>query len=420
MTSDFSFSHSVFKRLVLQTRKNKGEFGKGLRDTLICFCVFQSYPGLTQDLNNHEDQDGFKLGTTVQGVCQAYRFAIKPGSVNVYSAALSKRLIYCPVAKIGSTFWRRLFYMLHKNTSYQNPYDVPILTAISASRLFSKRVGSRKITDVLFNNSFPFLIVRNPYSRLLSAYVDKLLGPNPIYWKKFGVKAIRAYRRSNNSKVIDGHDVTFEEFIRHVVDSERTGKNLDAHFKSIMKSCRPCRYKFNYIGKMEAFKEHAVFIMDKAGINTSVESIKNKLYELSVDDAILDSIQSPFSWKKDIIKFISWDKALRRIWLKLQMRGIITMDKNLNLSPENVNMSVSDFIELARNAHKESDPMDLKKTKDIAIHEAFGTVAVDVIKAFRRVFHFDFRLFGYNDLPPYSSNRSERTENILFNLSRMN
>ena len=30
-TSNLSFSHSVFKRLVLQTRKNKGLFGKGSR-----------------------------------------------------------------------------------------------------------------------------------------------------------------------------------------------------------------------------------------------------------------------------------------------------------------------------------------------------------------------------------------------------
>ena len=28
--SNFSFSHSVFQRLVLQTRKNQGLFGKGL------------------------------------------------------------------------------------------------------------------------------------------------------------------------------------------------------------------------------------------------------------------------------------------------------------------------------------------------------------------------------------------------------
>ena len=30
VTSNFSFSHSVFKRLVLQTRKNQDLYGKGL------------------------------------------------------------------------------------------------------------------------------------------------------------------------------------------------------------------------------------------------------------------------------------------------------------------------------------------------------------------------------------------------------
>ena len=32
VTSNFSLSHSVFKRLILQTRKNQGLFGKGLRE----------------------------------------------------------------------------------------------------------------------------------------------------------------------------------------------------------------------------------------------------------------------------------------------------------------------------------------------------------------------------------------------------
>ena len=35
VTSNFSFSHSVFKRLVLQTRKYQGLFGKGLTLLLI-------------------------------------------------------------------------------------------------------------------------------------------------------------------------------------------------------------------------------------------------------------------------------------------------------------------------------------------------------------------------------------------------
>ena len=32
VTSNFPFSNSVFKRLVLQTRKNQGLFGKGLNN----------------------------------------------------------------------------------------------------------------------------------------------------------------------------------------------------------------------------------------------------------------------------------------------------------------------------------------------------------------------------------------------------
>ena len=32
VTSNFFFSHSVFKRLVLQTHKNQGLFGKGLKN----------------------------------------------------------------------------------------------------------------------------------------------------------------------------------------------------------------------------------------------------------------------------------------------------------------------------------------------------------------------------------------------------
>ena len=31
----FSFSHSVFKTLILQTRKNQGLFGKGLKSVMI-------------------------------------------------------------------------------------------------------------------------------------------------------------------------------------------------------------------------------------------------------------------------------------------------------------------------------------------------------------------------------------------------
>ena len=49
VTSNFSFSHSVFKRLALQTRKNQGLFGKELSRVVV----------VTMIANDHETKENF-------------------------------------------------------------------------------------------------------------------------------------------------------------------------------------------------------------------------------------------------------------------------------------------------------------------------------------------------------------------------
>ena len=45
VASNFSFSHSVFKKLVLLTNKNQGLFGKGLSNTKqVQLLIFHSTP----------------------------------------------------------------------------------------------------------------------------------------------------------------------------------------------------------------------------------------------------------------------------------------------------------------------------------------------------------------------------------------
>ena len=51
VTSNFSFSYSVFKRLVLQTRKNQGLFGKGLSVRFV-FKKVQNSVGKGENANN--------------------------------------------------------------------------------------------------------------------------------------------------------------------------------------------------------------------------------------------------------------------------------------------------------------------------------------------------------------------------------
>ena len=50
LTSNFSFSHSVFKRLIMQTRENQGLFGKGLKKK---FLFVKNQCSIEKALNGH-------------------------------------------------------------------------------------------------------------------------------------------------------------------------------------------------------------------------------------------------------------------------------------------------------------------------------------------------------------------------------
>ncbi|XP_053372725.1 carbohydrate sulfotransferase 11-like [Mercenaria mercenaria] len=340
-----------------------------------------------------------------------------------------KRLLYCPMEKIGTTFWRRVLYMLAVNqpAKYKQPYDVPINIALGQAKRFTHPISSSKSGNLLTKSSFSFLFVRNPYSRLLSAFIDKLVPPNPTFWKAFGVKAISQFRpkqgRQSTHVATGGHDVTFAEFLKYVVNAEKVGRGIDAHIISINKGCKPCVYDYKYVGRMESFKDDALFIMRKLEMNSTVDAMERSFNDFTVDDAITDSIRSPFSWKPAILKYISWEKALQRIWLKLQMRGIIESRIELNIAKEDVNkINVNQFIEMARKAHRDSDQTELKKQKDLVKKEAFATVPLRDLNAFRDTFKPDFSLFGYDSSPSYIFDRGEEPQSPtrFFNYSHLN
>jgi len=287
---------------------------------------------------------------------------------------------------------------------YHHPYEVGIMKALMNTKLYSPvGFGSNRLTSLLNDISFKFMFSRNPYSRLLSAFIDKLVPPNPYYWNGFGHNAIVRFRKDKDAKAnaaSPGHDVTFAEFLKYVVSVEREPRMPDPHLASIKRMCKPCSFSYTYIGKMENFKEDTFFIMKKLGMNRSIEILKDSFSNYSTDDAITDSIYSPFEWKKKILTIISWDKALQRIWLKLQMRGIISMDIKLDTSDVRLkNVTADAFINIAREAHASSDPELLKLQKEMVKKEAFASVPLADIKEFRDLFHDDFVVFDYEPSP---------------------
>ena len=79
---------------------------------------------------------------------------------------------------------------------------------------------------------------RDPYSRLFSAFVDKLWSPSLRFWRALGKGLVKAMRRNATVTSLDcGHDVTFPEFVRYFIDGQTKNTSINVHIVPTHKIC---------------------------------------------------------------------------------------------------------------------------------------------------------------------------------------
>ncbi|KAK7461186.1 hypothetical protein BaRGS_00038774, partial [Batillaria attramentaria] len=326
---------------------------------------------------------------------------IQPVPRNVKNCKLyspSRSTKFCPIAKIASTFWVRLYKVLEKQSNVSvldSPFSVPLAKAdsqrcVNASR---KPFTAGKIIRGTF--------VREPFSRVFSAYVDKLLSPNPYLWGGWGKAAMRLGGVPADA-VHCGERVTFRQFLRLIND--RLYRH-DYHVIPMAAQCDPCREEFDFIGKMETFPADLEYFMSLLGTTFKPEV---KMSQEAKEDAIYDSIQGPFSWKSSIVKCVSTDEMGKRIWRKLQIRGLISSSIDYPFGLQDLtNMTTEEYLAVAVNASKHStDKLALTRQKRQALVEAFRTVAMSDILRYQKIFQDDFEAFGYDTHPAFVFDRT--------------
>ncbi|KAK7465913.1 hypothetical protein BaRGS_00037523, partial [Batillaria attramentaria] len=357
-------------------------------------------------------------------------------SLEVY---YQQRVLFCPVLKVGSTFWRRLWNALEHGKQVASPYDIPIAKALAAKRTHLKDVATgfinkhsplRRRGDLHPRQPWPggenmnyttvavtlndsaveefihkagtVMFTREPYAKLLSGYVDKLFAPNPFFWSAIGKHIIQNVRPDASPKSLEcGHDVTFPEFIKFVLESERTGKfKRDKHFVSSFDQCKPCNITYDIVGKMETFPQDAGLVLAQLGFNLS-QSTLAEWGRLSENDAIEDSITSPYSWRKAIVKCMTWEEANRRIWRKMQIRGLVDRRQPLPMtSYKQYSLRSKDFTQVVKNVWQAFRTTDRKSAqKKAAMSSAYSLVPKADLEKLREYFLIDFDVFGYDSRP---------------------
>ena len=267
---------------------------------------------------------------------------------------------------------------------------------------FLQNASLPDLTTTIHSLQHRFLFVRDPFSRLFSCYVDKILAPNPVFWFRLGIPALKAARPSLkdvDTQKLCGHNVTFSEFLQHSVD---TAWKSNVHLQPVSSRCSPCLFRFNLIGKMETFKNDALYIAAQFNVSQSQIGL-DRMREDTAMDAIEDSTNDALSpeWLKGSTRSscVGVDKkdVLLRILRKLQIRGIISWRVRFNFSVDEIekmdNTTFIGFLSKARREFYRQSELDFQKSQ--AMKEAYSGVKPDLMKQLAERYQLDIQMFGY-------------------------
>ncbi|XP_025078190.1 carbohydrate sulfotransferase 13-like isoform X2 [Pomacea canaliculata] len=331
-----------------------------------------------QHLTDEQVEDRFALRRAIlQRACALY------GNSSLFSDHEAKFLhveslnvSFCPIAKCSSTTWKELFSTMRSR-----------LPAAQSQVEWSQRVD-----EILM-----FVFVRNPYSRLLSAYVDKLFSPNTLFWAATGRYIVSNFRQNASEKSrACGHDVTFSEFIKYFIHAQTTGKHRDGHFTPVHDHCHVCKFPYKYVGHLETISDDLPYLLKvmKSPVNYTKNFVNGTITNNS--DMVLRGMRA------GVLKCMSLEEAGRRLWKKWHIRGIISKSQLFPLSAAQMtNMSVDDFARAAIAAIATSADRKVRQRQKLeALQEAFYTVPIEDKLEVQKLLFLDFQLFGFDPSPP--------------------
>jgi len=188
-----------------------------------------------------------------------------------FRASRTGTLIYASVPKAGCTTVQLTLANAYAHAHQLKPLSNPH-SPLKTEYFILFKDPDREPLSALLDTRFLFSIVRNPYSRLLSAYLDKIQGKTKEY-----------DRFLRNHGLPAGTDVSFAMFVDLV--SQETADEMDQHWAPQHRIIAWDVFRYDYLGFQETFTEDLQHCLSQGGISLAAidsflrhsQSASNKL-----------------------------------------------------------------------------------------------------------------------------------------------
>lgn len=191
--------------------------------------------------------------------------SIHPRQLNHLIVDKKHKVVYCYIPKVACTSWKKIMAQL-VNLNYKG-------TSVHKLRFDLLSYHSKSDVLHILNNYYKFMFVRDPYSRLLSAFKDKFSKKSSDIYVKYE----RIIKRTVRLKLVGDantrtsqKDINFEAFILYLIDISQKGGRLNEHWRQYYKLCFPCQINYDFIGHYETLEEDARFALQNAGVDELV------------------------------------------------------------------------------------------------------------------------------------------------------
>lgn len=312
------------------------------------------------------------------------------------------KFVMCITPKTGCSFFKRFLYYISDQKSVSSPFFYSLGRAHNLPLNSTKRLTKEQLEKVQREYEF-VLFVRDPYKRLFSGYVDKIFSRYD-YWSFLSKSIIHKTRPSAPDKSKKcGTDTTLTDLIRYLVSQISAGKSVDSHFRPIHFMCNPCSVKYDFIGKLENFKTDATTLFDKLQIK----------YQFTTDELRNGSIKDELDDVANIVFGIIDSKGLnknpcfdihnftRRMWRKLQIKGLISYKFGLPLTKQKLlSLNKTQFLSILEkyNSLSSNEP-DCHNARKFSFLEAYYSVPRKDLEDLAKLFSNECELWDYPNKP---------------------